>query len=82
MPLALPSVVLLYTILSLAEAAAHPYDVVECEPELVSGYYVDHGGVSFMLIYLAEGTAVGGQLSRASCTLLYMLRHAERCSST
>ncbi|MCP3680486.1 MAG: NADH-quinone oxidoreductase subunit H [Gammaproteobacteria bacterium] len=58
MPVALPAVVAVYLVLSLAESSAHPYDVVECEPELVCGYYVDHGGVSFMLIYLAEGMSV------------------------
>merc|ERR1712137_1273816 len=36
----------------------HPYDVLEAEPEVVSGYYVDYGGVVFMLIYLAEGVSI------------------------
>ena len=53
--LMMPVAVVLYVALMLIEAAAHPYDVIECEPEVVSGYYVDHGGVSFMLIYLSEG---------------------------
>ena len=36
----------------------HPYDVLEAEPEVVSGYYVDYGGVVFMVIYLAEGVVI------------------------
>ena len=51
----MPLAVLLYTALAVVESTCHPFDVVECEPEMVSGYYVDHGGISFMLIYLAEG---------------------------
>ena len=50
-----PGLVVIYIAILLAETTLHPYDVVECEPELVSGYYVDHGGIAFMLIYLAEG---------------------------
>ncbi len=53
--IALPVTGCIFMLLSLVETAGHPYDVVECEPEMVSGYYVDHGGVSFMMIYLAEG---------------------------
>jgi NADH:ubiquinone oxidoreductase subunit H len=44
-----------YVAVALLETSIHPYDVLECEPELVSGYYVDYGGVAFMVIYLAEG---------------------------
>jgi NADH:ubiquinone oxidoreductase subunit H len=44
-----------YVAVALLETSVHPYDVLECEPELVSGYYVDYGGVAFMVIYLAEG---------------------------
>ena len=32
-------------------SSVHPYDVLEAEPEIVSGYYVDYGGVAFMVIY-------------------------------
>nr|ATQ37458.1 NADH dehydrogenase subunit 1 [Diplonema ambulator] len=51
---ALPSMLLLLCI-SMLECSLHPYDILECEPEIVSGYYVDHGAVAFMLLYLAEG---------------------------
>ena len=44
-----------FVLLTMLELSMHPYDVLECEPELVSGYYVDLGGVCFMLVYLAEG---------------------------
>ena len=44
-----------YAMLTMLELSIHPYDVLECEPELVSGYYVDLGGVCFMVVYLAEG---------------------------
>ena len=53
----LPSVVL-YGVATLLETSMHPYDVLEAEPEVVSGYYVDYGGVVFMLIYLAEGVSI------------------------
>nr|ATQ37485.1 NADH dehydrogenase subunit 1 [Rhynchopus euleeides] len=47
--------VLLYVVLSALETSLHPYDVLESEPEIVSGWYTDHGGVSFMMIYLSDG---------------------------
>ena len=47
-----------YLVVSATTLSIHPYDVLECEPELVSGWYVDMGGVAFMLIYLAEGIAL------------------------
>jgi len=42
----------------MVESSVHPYDVLEAEPELVSGYYVDYGGVAFMVIYLGEGISL------------------------
>nr|QHQ98625.1 NADH dehydrogenase subunit 1 [Namystynia karyoxenos] len=62
------------------ESGVQPFDLVECEPEVVSGYFVDHGGVLFMLIYLGDGvifvcvlcffwlivTTFGGLMSAAS----------------
>ena len=47
--------VLCYCIAMLIESSVHPYDVLEAEPEVVSGYYVDYGAVVFMLVYLGEG---------------------------
>lgn len=37
--------------LLLWENGVHPIDVVECEPELVDGSWVDFGGVMFLLTY-------------------------------
>ena len=54
---------LVYAVACFMEGSIHPYDVLEAEPEVVSGYYQDHGGISFMLIYLGEGM----------CTLLSSL---------
>jgi NADH:ubiquinone oxidoreductase subunit H len=44
-----------YLLVVCLETSIHPYDVLEAEPEVVSGYYVDYGGVVFMLLYLTEG---------------------------
>ena len=49
-----PSIPLVWLLLALLEGGVHPYDVVECEPELVSGYYVDMGGALFVICYLSE----------------------------
>ena len=51
-----------YVVASLADTSIHPYDVLEAEPEVVSGYYVDYGGVAFMVIYLGEGMAIAMSL--------------------
>ena len=61
MVVALPAV-LCYGVAMLLETSMHPYDILEAEPELVSGYYVDYGGVVFMLIYLGEGVSIHRQL--------------------
>jgi len=50
--------VLCYAVACMVESSVHPYDVLEAEPELVSGYYVDYGGVAFMVIYLGEGISL------------------------
>nr|ATQ37472.1 NADH dehydrogenase subunit 1 [Diplonema sp. ATCC 50224] len=53
--LALVWVIVLWVLSILLEGGVHPYDVMECEPELVSGYYVDLGSVVFVVCYLSEG---------------------------
>merc|ERR1711976_310361 len=45
-------------LLGCVDSSIHPYDMIECEPELVCGYFVDHGGVLFMLVYLADGCGI------------------------
>jgi len=49
-----------YGIGVLMETSVHPFDVLEAEPELVSGYYVDYGAIAFMVIYLGEGVTLPG----------------------
>ena len=50
--------VVMYSMVTLMEGSIHPYDVLEAEPEVVSGYYVDYGGYVFMLVYLGEGVVM------------------------
>ncbi len=47
-----------YGIGVLIESSIHPFDVLEAEPEIVSGYYVDYGSIAFMVIYLGEGVSI------------------------
>nr|APQ44785.1 NADH dehydrogenase subunit 1 [Diplonema papillatum] len=75
--MAAPAALGTYVLITLLELSIHPYDVLECEPELVSGYYVDLGGVSFMVVYLAEGIL-------ACCLVLIAVAWwaSTHCSST
>ena len=50
--------VCVYGLVVCLETSLHPYDVLEAEPEVVSGYYVDYGGVVFMLLYLTDGVVL------------------------
>ena len=59
--------VLTYAMATAMECSIHPYDILECEPEIVSGYYVDYGGVSFMVIYLGEGIATPTTMMDTAC---------------
>ena len=69
---------LCYVLLALAENSVHPYDVLECEPELVSGYYVDYGGVVFMLIYLSDGISMYTVPHATEC--VYAMVYTTRCT--
>jgi len=41
-------------VLGMTESDVHPFELIECEPEVVCGYFVDQGGVLFVAIYLAD----------------------------
>ena len=49
--------VLVYGLCLVVESSIHPFDILEAEPEIVSGWYVDYGGIAFVVIYLSEGIA-------------------------
>ena len=78
MVVVLPAV-LCYGVAMLLETSMHPYDILEAEPELVSGYYVDYGGVVFMLIYLGEGVSIHNQLHLLSHDTNYCILHPSLC---
>ncbi len=45
---------IIWYLVSLAETSRTPFDLPECESELVSGYHVEYSGGSFALFYIAE----------------------------
>ena len=68
----MPAVVL--WILALAiDTSTHPYDMLDAEPELVSGYHVDIGGVLFMVLYLGEGMLLSTVISLPVLSFLMLV---------
>ena len=49
---------LLFVVCSLAETNRHPFDLVEAESELVSGYNVEYSSMYFGLLFLGEYSSV------------------------
>ena len=59
------STVLIMAVAILVECDVQPFDLLECESEVVCGYMVDYGGVLFMILYLSAGVM---QVLIAPCT--------------
>lgn len=55
---ALLPVFFIYVISVLAETSRVPFDLVEAESELVSGYMTEHASVAFVLLFLTEYASI------------------------
>jgi NADH-ubiquinone oxidoreductase chain 1 len=51
-------VFIIFIISTLAESSRVPFDLVEAESELVSGYMTEHASVAFTLLFLTEYASI------------------------
>jgi NADH-quinone oxidoreductase subunit H len=50
----MPLTAVIFYLASLAEINARPFELLEAESELVSGYFLEYSGMKFGMFYLAE----------------------------
>ena len=68
--LACISVVIIMAVAILVECDIQPFDLLECESEVVCGYMVDYGGVLFMILYLSAGVIFAVLILVFGCAFL------------
>ena len=49
-----PLVVFVFLVAAFAESASLPFDLPECEQELIEGYHIEYSGIKLLLFLVAE----------------------------